>query len=426
MTYRFTFLRHAESIGNRDGYIQGQHDYPLSPKGIDQTRKLTHKWLDQGFNFDLIISSTLTRAISTAEIIQSQIDAPIRTDPIWMERNMGKHQGVLREDFYQRPPRPFFQRMYDSPGETGESEWQLYLRAGNALQSLFKNPPGDYLIVSHGGLLNKVLYSIFGIKPHPNFPGLHFALTNTAYTRIEYNSDRNQWRMLDFIQPETLPSHHTSSNSSYQLTFVRHAESQGNIDKVFQGQTETPLTRLGEAQASALGEHFVKIKKRFDRVYSSPQIRALQTAELVCTSLNLKIETSPLLKEINNGKLAGLNGDEISSRFSTRPDQSNPYLPVGENGESWLELFLRGMKVIDLIFSNPPGDFLVISHGTILNAILLSIIGTPPQPSMRSAFFHFENTGYCRLSIIPEENLWRFLSLNPAILLPKTGKKGTT
>lgn len=412
MNYQFTFLRHGESEGNKNDYVQGQHDFPLSQDGVAQAQSLAQQWLMEDVQFDTIITSPLTRARNTAEIIQSFIISPLKIDPIWMERHRGKHQGLTKEELSQKYPRPDFIQLYDRLGETGESEWQLYLRAGTAVQSLFQNPPGSYLVVSHGGLLDKVLHIIFGIKLQANFQGLHFDFSNTTYTRIDYDLDRNQWQMIEFAQskyPQRINSH-----KSYHFTFVRHGESQGNVDKIFQGQSETPLTALGQTQAHTLGKIFSKRGINYDKVFSSPQLRAMQTANLICQFLNLEIEICPLLKEINNGKLAGMKGEDIDIQFGARPDRANPYLPVGEMGESWHELYLRGMKIIDSLISIPPGDYLIISHGALLNSLLMSILGIPPQPSRRSVLFHFENTGFCELNYSSEENLWRFLSFNPA------------
>jgi len=332
-----------------------------------------------------------------------------------MERNRGNHQGFSHEEIERIYPRPPFIKLFDPIGENGESEWQLHLRAGNALQSLFENPPGEYLIVSHGAFLNKVLHIIFGIKLQANFQGLHFELRNTGYTRLEYHTERNRWQMLDYIQPENLPTMDSVDIQDYKFTFVRHAESQGNVEKIFQGQSETPLSEMGMKQANLLGQQFKQNRRHFNYVFTSPQLRALQTTERICKPLDLNHETTPLLKEINNGKFAGLRGEEIEAHFPLRPDHANPYLPVGENGESWLELYLRGMEIVDFLVSHPPGRFLIVSHGAILNALIWGILGIPPQPSRRSSIFRFENTGSCELIFSPGDNLWWFHSLNASI-----------
>lgn len=60
-----------------------------------------------------------------------------------------------------------------------------------------KNPPGTYLIVAHGGILNMVLYAILGITPLPNFLGPRFKFRNTAYTTLTYIPARHQWRVIN-------------------------------------------------------------------------------------------------------------------------------------------------------------------------------------------------------------------------------------
>jgi broad specificity phosphatase PhoE len=78
-------------------------------------------------------------------------------------------------------------------GETGETQWELYLRGGQAMQSLLGRPPGRYLVISHGGLLNMVLYAMLGIVPQANFQGAHFRFRNTAYAVLSYNPAEHYW-----------------------------------------------------------------------------------------------------------------------------------------------------------------------------------------------------------------------------------------
>ena len=84
---------------------------------------------------------------------------------------------------------------YDPIGESGESNWDLYRRAGEAVQDLVNLPPGDYLVVSHGGFLNRVLYVILGIVPQVNFSGARFRFGNTSFAVLQYNPSRHIWLM---------------------------------------------------------------------------------------------------------------------------------------------------------------------------------------------------------------------------------------
>lgn len=191
--YEITLLRHGESVGNAEGYHQGQAEFPLTEKGRAQASALAKKWLEEGVQFDQAIASPQSRAKETAEIITSTLNLPLTFDKIWMERDNGILAGLHFEEAREKHPQPDFIPSYEPVGKSGESQWELYLRAGRAVQSLFNHPPGRYLVVSHGGLLNKVMYAILGISPQANFQGPRFRFRNTAYVSLSYKPDSHTW-----------------------------------------------------------------------------------------------------------------------------------------------------------------------------------------------------------------------------------------
>ena len=191
--YTFIFLRHGESIGNAEGKHQGQADFMLTDKGRAQSSALAERWLKAGQHFDQAISSPLMRARETAEIITQALSLPLGFDPLWMERDNGLLAGLHPAEAIQRYPRPLFIHPYQAVGETGESQWELYLRAGQGVQSLLNHPSGTYLIVSHGGILNMVFYAILGIAPHANFAGPRFRFRNTAFATLTYEPSEHKW-----------------------------------------------------------------------------------------------------------------------------------------------------------------------------------------------------------------------------------------
>lgn len=195
-SYYVTFLRHAESVGNASGFWQGQNDYELSERGLQQTRALADRWQLEKKQLDLVIASPLQRARQTAEMIAGVIDAPIAFEPDWMERNNGKLAGLTLEEaatFYTDPP---FIHPYMPIGITGESQWELYLRAGRAIQKLLVYPPGHFLVVSHGGILNMAFYAILGIPIQGNFQGPRFHLRNTGFDDLIYLPREHKWHIF--------------------------------------------------------------------------------------------------------------------------------------------------------------------------------------------------------------------------------------
>jgi 2,3-bisphosphoglycerate-dependent phosphoglycerate mutase len=188
-------LRHGQSVGNAEGYYQGQSDFPLNDTGIQQAQALARRWQVEGVAFDQIISSPLARAHQTALILAETLGGKVELEPDWMERNNGRLAGMRPEQAAELYPRPAFMHPYHPIGETGESQMELYLRAGRAVNALLRRPPGRILVVSHGGILNMVMYAILGIALQANFHGPRFRFRNTAFARLTYHPAQHIWHL---------------------------------------------------------------------------------------------------------------------------------------------------------------------------------------------------------------------------------------
>jgi broad specificity phosphatase PhoE len=192
----FTFLRHGESLGNARGISQGQADFPLTEVGIQQARDLVARWQQVGIQFDRIISSPLKRARQTAEIIAEALQVPIDFDSNWMERSFGNLEGVpFAEVTHILPPTDFF-FTYPPIGGDGESLPTLFERAHLAIDKLVNCPPGRYLVVSHGVILNVALLAILGLEPQPEPFKARFSFGNTAYASLSYDPALNLWKII--------------------------------------------------------------------------------------------------------------------------------------------------------------------------------------------------------------------------------------
>lgn len=195
VAYHFTFLRHGESVGNAEGRIQGQSDFPLTEAGRQQAQALASRWLAEGRSFDGVLSSPLLRCRETAEIIASLMGLDTTYDPLWMERDYGKLSGMLHAQAVKVEGRPLYAHPYQPVGETGESLWDLYLRGGQAVRSLLRIEPGKILVVSHGGILNMALYAILGIAPQAYLRGARFVFDNAAFAEFSYHPAESIWRV---------------------------------------------------------------------------------------------------------------------------------------------------------------------------------------------------------------------------------------
>lgn len=166
--YYITFLRHGESVRNAEDRFQGHADFPLTEKGCAQARTLADRWRDEGVTFDQCIASPLLRT------------------------------GLTPEQAAQVAPRPDFTTPYTHYGETGESRWEVSLRAGQAIQHILDRRPGGYLVAAHGGVLNMALYAILGIPVQADSTGPRFMFHNTTFATFAYELGHHNWRMLNF------------------------------------------------------------------------------------------------------------------------------------------------------------------------------------------------------------------------------------
>src|SRR5258706_12633369 len=101
-----------------------------------------------------------------------------------MERHAGKMSGLAQDEARALYPEPAFFNPYQPFAETGEGDWQVYHRAGQALFHLLHAPPGKDLVVPHRGTLPITLYALLGIAPHPNSQGPRLRLSRSAFCRV--------------------------------------------------------------------------------------------------------------------------------------------------------------------------------------------------------------------------------------------------
>lgn len=94
----------------------------------------------------------------------------------------------------------------------------------------------------------------------------------------------------------------------------RHGETDWNLNRRFQGHSDIALNATGEAQALELAEKLKQLRLKF--LLSSDLIRAVRTAEIATSGLNLSMILNSGLRETHLGQAEGLTVDEINQKFS--------------------------------------------------------------------------------------------------------------
>lgn len=157
-----------------------------------------------------------------------------------------------------------------------------------------------------------------------------------------------------------------------RIYFIRHGETVWNTQQIFQGRSNSPLTTQGIEQAKKLSKYLKDIK--FNRIYSSPQGRAIQTTNLILANRSFHINHLHELQEIGMGKVEGLPKEQF---INTYPNEYHnfwhnapEYNPTPYNGESYQEVLNRVNSGLNkLISENNDGNILVVSHGVALKAV---------------------------------------------------------
>jgi broad specificity phosphatase PhoE len=156
-----------------------------------------------------------------------------------------------------------------------------------------------------------------------------------------------------------------------QLYLIRHGQTDWNVEGRYQGQTDQPLNATGRAQAEALAQQLAPL--RFEAVYSSNLLRAVETAQIVAVALGLTVQLDPRLREINQGEWEGQLVADIARLYRTAwADRThNPLLARAPGGESVAEVAARLADAAgDFARRHPAGPVLVVSHGLALATLI--------------------------------------------------------
>ena len=163
-----------------------------------------------------------------------------------------------------------------------------------------------------------------------------------------------------------------------KILLIRHAQATGNIEGVFQGHLDSGITDVGFKQLESLSERMKDIE--FDAIYSSPLIRARETANAANKYHQLPITFFDELMEINGGDWEGIPFDSIPELYPELSEiwENEPYNFEAINGETMRDVCYRMVDTIGKIAQDNEGKTVcVVSHGcAIRNYISFLRYGT--------------------------------------------------
>jgi len=185
ITTHLILVRHGQSLFNRDGANMGDNS-GLTELGWRQSQ-LVADWLAHTYQVDALLSSPLTRAQQTAEVIGQRLGLPVRLvpgleeadQPYWGEFPVAPENAPLT--------------FWDHSQALTEEHTPLYsafrARVRGALAQILADHAGKTLIVvSHGGTIGTILRSLFGWRHMSVFT------ENSGVTHLAWQG--GQWRLI--------------------------------------------------------------------------------------------------------------------------------------------------------------------------------------------------------------------------------------
>lgn len=163
-----------------------------------------------------------------------------------------------------------------------------------------------------------------------------------------------------------------------RILLARHGETEFNVAGRWQGQSDSPLTERGLAQARELSRALAS--DAIAAVYSSDLGRAMRTAQEVAAVHHLQVQADRRLREIDTGEWTGKGRAEIEPAYPgvLAAWSANPSVMRLPAGETLLEAQTRALAFFtEIMPQHVDQTVVVISHGAVGQSILVKAMGRP-------------------------------------------------
>ena len=192
--------------------------------------------------------------------------------------------------------------------------------------------------------------------------------------------------------------------------FMRHGQADNNVNRVLVGRhLESHLTEKGQMQVKETAKLLKSMS--ISKIYSSPVTRAIETTQIVGEELGLDYEIDDRLYEIDLGKLAGTNYDEVLNKYG------NLFLSfyMGDDSvlsnhgvESFTAVKSRIRDLLDQVMSRHNNhNVLLVTHLDPIKAAISYILDLKPESLYK---WHMRNAA---LTILKQEfKTWSISAVN--------------
>jgi alpha-ribazole phosphatase len=165
---------------------------------------------------------------------------------------------------------------------------------------------------------------------------------------------------------------------------IRHGEPSADALHRCYGWLDVPLSAGGRAQLARVAHYFRK--EPLDAIYSSPLIRAMESAGILASGSSIPVHEAPDLREMHFGDFEGLGYDEIAARY---PDTYRQWMETPAEvrfpgGEDFTEMRARVLRAFQTIQAETPEQTIaIVAHAGVIRILVAWALQMP-----LSALFH--------------------------------------
>jgi broad specificity phosphatase PhoE len=155
---------------------------------------------------------------------------------------------------------------------------------------------------------------------------------------------------------------------STRFLFIRHGQTDWNVERRWQGQIDTFLNEKGRSQAEQVAELLASKQKVVKTIYCSDLQRAFHTAQIIGQRLQCDVLKDSRLREMHLGDAQGLLWHEVEERFNLLQSGFRD-IPRAETVEQLLERMQSFLTEIAAKHKNQ--TVIVVSHKAAIKSLIL-------------------------------------------------------
>lgn len=164
-----------------------------------------------------------------------------------------------------------------------------------------------------------------------------------------------------------------------KLLLIRHGQTDWNVNSKIQGSYDCELNMTGIIQAEELSRKIRKEKYNFTKIYSSPQKRALKTAQILSQAIGVECIPAKGLEEINLGAWEGLSWPEVREKYPVEYAiwHKNRRYTKAPGGEAYEDMLERVLAVLHKIINENSEDVAIVTHNAVIMCLQCYLTNTP-------------------------------------------------